>query len=402
MPFLADKMKKLTTIFTLFVLLVLPVFATTIHIPGDYPTIQEGIDVAFDGDTVLVSAGTYVDGETSYNGKSISIISVDGPENTFIGRIIVVNGEDEGTTLSGFTFEDIFRPVAVNSNSYLSIDNCIFINNEEETISCDFGSNLSVSNVLIDGGRNGIKSAQGGCEISVENTTIVNMWDPAIDIRDEAQLTMVNSILENNSNDGNPIHYWTNPPVYLNLFYNNINGTLLDENGELFYCEYEEEGVECNVSNNINTDPQFIDPDNGDFTLQPNSPCIDAGDPNSPLDPDSTIADMGAYYYDQSCTEETEVELWGECYNIEETTELVISNSGLTGEIPTEIGNLTNLTFLDLRDNELSGHIPSDMGNLINLNVLLLSNNQLSGEIPTQIGNLSNLITLNFEENELS
>ena len=30
------------------------------------------------------------------------------------------------------------------------------------------------------------------------------------------------------------------------------------------------------------------------------SPCIDAGDPNSPLDPDSTIADMGAYYYDQS------------------------------------------------------------------------------------------------------
>ena len=68
----------------------------------------------------------------------------------------------------------------------LSIENCIFINNEEETISCDFGSNLSVSNVLIDGGRNGIKSAQGGCEISVENTTIVNMWDPAIDIRDEA------------------------------------------------------------------------------------------------------------------------------------------------------------------------------------------------------------------------
>ena len=30
------------------------------------------------------------------------------------------------------------------------------------------------------------------------------------------------------------------------------------------------------------------------------SPCIDAGDPNSPLDPDSTIADMGAFYFDQS------------------------------------------------------------------------------------------------------
>ena len=29
------------------------------------------------------------------------------------------------------------------------------------------------------------------------------------------------------------------------------------------------------------------------------SPCIDAGDPNSPLDPDGTIADMGAYYFNQ-------------------------------------------------------------------------------------------------------
>ena len=28
-----------------------------------------------------------------------------------------------------------------------------------------------------------------------------------------------------------------------------------------------------------------------------------------------------------------EVELWGECYNIEETTEINLNNSGLTGEI---------------------------------------------------------------------
>jgi hypothetical protein len=45
---------------------------------------------------------------------------------------------------------------------------------------------------------------------------------------------------------------------------------------------------------NIDADPQFTDPDNGDFTLQFTSPCIDAGDPNSPLDLDGTISDMGA------------------------------------------------------------------------------------------------------------
>ena len=53
----------------------------------------------------------------------------------------------------------------------------------------------------------------------------------------------------------------------------------------------------------------------------------------------------------QDCTADdgTEgVELWGECYSIENTTELFLSNSGLTGEIPPEIGNLENLTGLYL------------------------------------------------------
>jgi hypothetical protein len=35
------------------------------------------------------------------------------------------------------------------------------------------------------------------------------------------------------------------------------------------------------------------------FMLQPNSPCIDAGDPNAPLDPDGTRSDIGCFYYQQ-------------------------------------------------------------------------------------------------------
>ncbi len=46
------------------------------------------------------------------------------------------------------------------------------------------------------------------------------------------------------------------------------------------------------------------------------------------------------------CIDGIEVELWGECYNIEETTSLILPNSGLTGEIPSEIGDLMNLELL--------------------------------------------------------
>ena len=38
----------------------------------------------------------------------------------------------------------------------------------------------------------------------------------------------------------------------------------------------------------------------GNYRLLPNSPAIDAGDPTFPLDPDSTRADIGAYYFDQA------------------------------------------------------------------------------------------------------
>ena len=53
------------------------------------------------------------------------------------------------------------------------------------------------------------------------------------------------------------------------------------------------------LEGNIDNDPLFVNPLAGDYHLNENSPCIDAGDPDFPLDPDNTICDMGAYYYHQ-------------------------------------------------------------------------------------------------------
>ena len=101
-------------------------------------------------------------------------------------------------------------------------------------------------------------------------------------------------------------------------------------------------------------------------------------------------------------TTPTEVTLWGVVYSVENTTEINLGGSGLTREIPSEIGNLTNLTFLSLGDNQLTGSIPSEIGNLTNLTYLNLSSNQLTGSIPSEIGNLTNLTRLWLDNNQLA
>ena len=70
----------------------------------------------------------------------------------------------------------------------------------------------------------------------------------------------------------------------------------------------------------------------------------------------------------------TEVELWGEWYDIESTTEIDLSHNELTGSIPPEIGCLTNLINLYLSSNQLTGEIPQEVCDLIESNNLYMGN----------------------------
>lgn len=82
-----------------------------IHVPGEASSIQEAIDKASDGDTVLVMPGRYK-GSVDFKGKKISVKSESGPEMTIIdgegkGSVIIFNsGENNKTILEGFTIQN--------------------------------------------------------------------------------------------------------------------------------------------------------------------------------------------------------------------------------------------------------------------------------------------------------
>ena len=72
------------------------------------------------------------------------------------------------------------------------------------------------------------------------------------------------------------------------------------ENAGMLNGSYSILSFDLEGEGNLNADPLFVDPMNGDFSLQPDSPAIDAGDPEGARDPDSTRADMGAFFYYQN------------------------------------------------------------------------------------------------------
>ncbi len=72
-------------------------------------------------------------------------------------------------------------------------------------------------------------------------------------------------------------------------------------------------------------------------------------------------------------------------------TSLELIGLGLTGSIPSQLGNLAKLEHLHLYLNELTGEIPAQLGNLSNLETLDLRWNWLRSEIPEELGDIPNL-----------
>ena len=82
-------------------------------------------------------------------------------------------------------------------------------------------------------------------------------------------------------------------------------------------------------------------------------------------------------------------------------TRLMLNDNGLSGTLPTSLGDLKNLEWLNLGNNELSGTLAS-LGGLTRLQLLALQSNQFSGELPSSLGNLTELRLMRLSNNPLS
>ena len=81
---------------------------------------------------------------------------------------------------------------------------------------------------------------------------------------------------------------------------------------------------------------------------------------------------------------------------------LVLFRNALTGPIPRELGGLANLEYLQLGSNDLNGQIPPELGNLARLRWLSLWYNSLTGPVPRELGSLVNLERMYLSANELT
>ena len=83
-------------------------------------------------------------------------------------------------------------------------------------------------------------------------------------------------------------------------------------------------------------------------------------------------------------------------------THIHMDYNNLSGNLPEELGTLSEIVELDLSWNQLNGEIPSTWTSLTKLESLYLSYNRLNGNLPNWISNFTNLIDLNLGGNQLT
>lgn len=266
-------------------------------------------------------------------------------DGVFLGGAMYINGENP--ILDGVTFYD-----NVSKYKYV-VDRGgagIYCNNGDPVIrNCTFQKNSTTA-------TGGAIYALNGSDLTIENSTFLdnmaegnNSRGGAIFVGSNSTLKMLRSQFRGNIGVGAAVCFETNSNTVSELrnitlagngAFNNLgvldmrdgpvkivnsiiwqnapynvssSNNAYADNLAISYSDVKDGQVKISLpagklswgNGNISDDPRFFDFNTGDYRLQADSPCIDAGDPAGNKDPDETTADMGMFYTTQTGT------LWG-------------------------------------------------------------------------------------------
>ncbi|MBT3233972.1 MAG: T9SS type A sorting domain-containing protein [Calditrichaeota bacterium] len=260
------------------------------------------------GDITMRVAIAWING-CDFGGRDFSVSGFDGVE--------INDCEIQGTMLfsdgtSAFITEGEFRR-SVRFNDVMDIE--IQVSEIQSGISIQNANSSIINGSLIGEGIDYSSGMDLLSELTVDNNTIYNSVIAGL------MVSEVNWFTANN-----------------NIFFNNQAGIFVEVCHQDYSTNYN-----CSFSNtdghylgiihghfDFVADPMFVNPEGRDFNLMPESPCIDAGNPASSLDPDGTRADVGALPYDHSLSVENEA---------------IIANDFSVSASPNPFNNRTTISF---------------------------------------------------------
>lgn len=247
-----------------------------------YNTITEAVTAAQTAYVIVVKAGTY-QGPITFNGKKITVYGIDGPRYTEItgngtDPVISVSGSDESNNyLSGLTL--------LGGSTGLYIDD----------------ASPSVRNMII---RNNSGAGGGGITIDNGSPNFLNVLIYANSSSDKGGAVRVNdgnvlfnhvTASMNTAPEGGGIYLGggSSSEIVSSIFWGNdtleimMEGLSASDQLSVSYSDIQggQDSVHTGTAGvlnwgegNINLNPLFSDPQNGDFRLGVNSPCNGTGE----------------------------------------------------------------------------------------------------------------------------
>ncbi|NMA45523.1 MAG: hypothetical protein GX945_03070 [Lentisphaerae bacterium] len=262
-------------------------------------SIQAALDVAVDGDQVLVKAGVYepIDGY----GREVAIRSVSGAGDTIIDGGGVRRCA-HAATLEGFTLQN---GLADNGGGALAcvLNQCILSGNTAE--SAGGGACASTLSNCVLTGNEAVKWGGGGAVSSALSNCLL-IGNSSIWAGGALGCTLRNCTVTGNSAGWSVAGVYA-CPLQNCIVWGNFRGNASDN------YEYSQFIYSCSAplpagKGNISDEPGFVDAANGVYHLRSGSPCIDAGCNDFVKEGDTDLADdlrvrnetvdMGAYERD--------------------------------------------------------------------------------------------------------